>query len=155
MSSGCAISSANTRLNRTRKGGRHSWKVWIFLSPLQSFVSTHTGTLGSVQQEEDIGWEDDDEEPNSPAATTGPSRTRSQREADKPESTTAPSTEQHLMAPAAASTPGTLSPRESSEESYDMLSSSRTSNVGEAPSKAPEKVKKAEDEEEDSGSDWE
>lgn len=144
-----------------RKGGRRSWKVCIFLSRLRSSISIYAGTLGSVEQEEDIGWEDDDDEPISPTGTTGPSRNQSQDEATESEPTTAPaessvpSTEQHLLAPAAASTPGTTSPRESSEESYDMLSSSRTSNAGEAPTKAQEKVKKAEKEDEDSGSDWE
>lgn len=118
--------------------------------------------LGSIEQEEDIGWEDDDDEATSPT-TTKPSRIGSQQET-KPDSTSqttitqadtaAASTEQHLLAPAAASTPGSGSPRDSSEESYDMLSSSRTSNVGEPPVKVKERAKKAE-EDEDSGSDWE
>lgn len=66
-----------------------------------------------------------------------------------------PSTEQHLLAPATASTPGTGSPRESSEESYDMLSSSRTSNVGEPPVKVKERARRTEEDDDDSGSDWE
>ncbi|EIM81669.1 uncharacterized protein STEHIDRAFT_125184 [Stereum hirsutum FP-91666 SS1] len=119
---------------------------------------------GSIEQEEDIGWEDDDDEATSPTAT-GPSRNQSQQEEAKSEapSTTAitagdsaaPSTEQHLLAPATASTPGTGSPRESSEESYDMLSSSRTSNVGEPPVKVKERARRTEDDDDDSGSDWE
>lgn len=120
--------------------------------------------IGSIEQEEDIGWEDDDDEAASPT-TTGPSRNPSQEETTKLESTStttvtpadaaAPSAEQHLLAPGTASTPGTGSPRESSDESYDMLSSSRTSNAGETPGKAQGKVKKGEDDDEDSGSDWE
>ena len=78
--------------------------------------------------DDDFSWEDDDDDPTSPTTKVAPA----------PASTEIPSSQQeaspgHLSAPPAGtksrtSTPGNLSPRQSSEDSYDVVSSQVSSN---------------------------
>lgn len=77
---------------------------------------------GSVENDELFSWEDDDEDASSPSAHAGPT--------DKSTPTASPA----LAAPgskpraaAMASSPVLSSPRESSEDSYDLVSSGNVS----------------------------
>ncbi|KAI0702974.1 hypothetical protein C8T65DRAFT_655243 [Cerioporus squamosus] len=79
--------------------------------------------------DEDFSWEDDDDDPTSPTTKVAPTQTF---ETAPPHHEASPG---HLSAPPPAtksrvSTPGNLSPRQSSEDSYDVVSSQVSSNGG-------------------------
>ncbi|KAH8828185.1 hypothetical protein DL96DRAFT_1497575 [Flagelloscypha sp. PMI_526] len=89
---------------------------------------------GSNEEDEDFSWEDDEEESASPTTS-------------KPHATAPSDTKP-------SSTPNTMSPRDSSEESYDLVSSGNASAAESA--KPPAKGKDSTtDSENDSDSDWE
>ncbi|KAI0675014.1 hypothetical protein C8Q78DRAFT_1010023 [Trametes maxima] len=123
---------------------------------------------GTTENDEDFSWEDEDEDPTSPTSKAALH--------DQPtsisEKSKLPESSEHLSASAAEtksriSTPGTQSPRRSSEDSYDVVSS-QVSNNGAAPAelgadvtsaaKAKVAPKSEEDDDEQEGSedsDWE
>ncbi|KAH9855246.1 hypothetical protein C2E23DRAFT_724835 [Lenzites betulinus] len=120
----------------------------------------------SNDNDEDFSWEDEEEDPTSPTTKTAPSGATG-KPAEPPTATESPS----LLSASAAqtprsrvSTPGNLSPRQSSEDSYDVVSS-QVSNSGAAEAgitaaapkaHAPEEAEEDSDEESESeGSDWE
>ena len=100
---------------------------------------------GANETEEDFSWEDDEDESVAPESKSlaalrssmSSQRTLAPKVADMEDVHSLPSSQFH--------TPTTMSPRESSEESYDVVSG----NV----STAGERAKR--DEEEDEESDWE
>ncbi|KAA1474311.1 hypothetical protein DENSPDRAFT_840896 [Dentipellis sp. KUC8613] len=95
---------------------------------------------GSIQQDEDFSWEDDDEEATSP---TGTLRTQ-------PPTAPAASTPQvgGSLAPTShPATPGSSSPPPSSEDSYDVVSSGQVSET--------KGVQGKQDSDESGESDWE
>ncbi|KAI1796439.1 hypothetical protein LXA43DRAFT_879974 [Ganoderma leucocontextum] len=83
---------------------------------------------GTTENDEDFSWEDDDEETVSPTVKlpTTPSPTVS---ADQPKVLAAPLVASATEVRSLGSTPANLSPRQSSEESYDVVSS-QVSNSG-------------------------
>ncbi|KAK7005638.1 carbamoyl-phosphate synthase [Favolaschia claudopus] len=99
----------------------------------------------SAESEEDFSWEDEDES-TPPAAVPKP--------ADASASSSAPEPSQTLSAPPSETpTPATTSPRESSEESYDVVSSD---NGAAAAAAAGKRGDKKTGESDDGGdSDWE
>lgn len=101
------------------------------------------GTADDV--DEDFSWEDEDDDvsPSGKQVKSTQATTSAEKPSDKP-------TAQTLNVPA-TSTPGSNTPRVSSEDSFDLVSS--TSPTGEE--KAATKPKKASTEEEDGDSDWE
>lgn len=111
---------------------------------------------GPTDQDDEFSWEDDDEEapsPNAPLPSTEQAK-------DSPVSTadaTAAISVDRLSAPVSQSaTPATTSPRLSSEDSYDLVSSGHASGVGEAKVAEKDKGRKRNDDDvDDSGSDWE
>ncbi|EPQ57337.1 hypothetical protein GLOTRDRAFT_137686 [Gloeophyllum trabeum ATCC 11539] len=108
--------------------------------------------MGSTQNEEDFSWEDDDEEPAKRETPSAPPSTAA-LESDKLQPNEKKTTDT-LSAPISrAGTPGNVSPRVSSEDSFDVVSSN-VSASGEAPVKAGEGEKKSTDDE-DPDSDWE
>lgn len=104
---------------------------------------------GAHQTEEDFSWEDDDDESVAPESksigvlesSTLSQRTLAPKAADTSDVQSLPNSSQF-------NTPMTMSPRESSEDSYDVVSG----NVS-AAGDAQEHVHKDEDDEEES--DWE
>lgn len=107
--------------------------------------------IGTTESEEDINWEsdDDDETANSPAG--GAAAPEPQPKSSRPPRLDA-SRETVIAAKASvASTPATESPRLSSEDSYDVVSS-QVSNAGDAKPAEGEKKDNADDDDE---SDWE
>ncbi|KAF7361772.1 hypothetical protein MVEN_00521400 [Mycena venus] len=91
----------------------------------------------STESEEDFSWEDEDES-TPPAAV--------------PKATSAPEPSQTPSAPASETpTPATTSPRESSEESYDVVSSDN----GATAAKGKREDKKAGESDDGGDSDWE
>jgi hypothetical protein len=116
-----------------------------FMQLLQIFLET-TGN------DENFSWEDEDEDlapPRSPQAAISTSETTARGDfAESPDLT--PSMPAHdAEKPSASSSPVFLSPRQSSDESYDVLSSEIASTDGEG----RKKTKASEEEEGDS--DWE
>lgn len=98
-------------------------------------IRTPMISLGSVQNEEDFSWEDDEDEATSPKATAL-SPKPSPGEALTPvqtfqQSTVASTDPEKLSSPSSAPhTPTFASPRESSEDSYDLVSSGNVSTSG-------------------------
>ncbi|KAI0645409.1 hypothetical protein C8Q79DRAFT_964452 [Trametes meyenii] len=126
---------------------------------------------GTSDNDEDFSWEDEDEDED-PASPTSKLASQDQPTSSS-EKSRFPESPEHLSASAAEtksriSTPGTQSPRRSSEDSYDVVSS-QVSNNGAAPAepgadvtaaaKAKVAPKSGDDsegeEEEEEDSDWE
>lgn len=117
---------------------------------------------GTNDNDEDFSWEDEEEDPTSPTSKSAPKEVMT---AEPPTATESPV---HLSASAAetksrVSTPGNMSPRRSSEDSYDVVSS-QVSNSGAAEAaidaataKVPsaEKSEEGGDQAESEDSDWE
>jgi hypothetical protein len=95
-----------------------------------------TFRLGSTESEEDFSWEDEDE---STPATAVPKSASEQVSSSEPQILSAP--------PSETPTPATTSPRESSEESYDVVSSDNATAAG--------KGKKTGESDDGGDSDWE
>ncbi|KAH7920782.1 hypothetical protein BV22DRAFT_1073397 [Leucogyrophana mollusca] len=115
---------------------------------------------GAAETEEDFSWEDDDDDATSASAAKGVQRsstvtsavrssTSSQRTLGVPKAADDDSGAQSLPS-SLAPTPVTMSPRESSEDSYDVVSGN-VSNAGEVSSEAH----KSQDDDDDADSDWE
>ncbi|KAM5533340.1 hypothetical protein V8D89_013014 [Ganoderma adspersum] len=83
---------------------------------------------GTTENDEDFSWEDDDEETVSPTARF-PATPSPSVGADQPKLSVAPPNAAATEARSLGSTPANLSPRQSSEESYDVVSS-QVSNSG-------------------------
>ncbi|KDQ57772.1 hypothetical protein JAAARDRAFT_58356 [Jaapia argillacea MUCL 33604] len=96
---------------------------------------------GSIEHDEEFSWEDDDDEPGSPTPANASRSTLLQPPLDdiKP-----PVASELLLPPTGIITPGQSSPRVSSEDSFDVVSS----NVSASGDGKPV-VKKEEEEEED------
>ncbi|KAH9892830.1 hypothetical protein C8Q73DRAFT_648808 [Cubamyces lactineus] len=118
---------------------------------------------GTHDNDEDFSWEDEDEEATSPTTKAAPQRAASGA-AGESESQESPA---HLSASAAESksrisTPGSVSPRRSSEDSYDVVSSQVSNSgaadagsEGQAGKNAAQKETEESSEEESEDSDWE
>ncbi|PBK91528.1 hypothetical protein ARMGADRAFT_1054209 [Armillaria gallica] len=100
----------------------------------------------SMDNEEDFSWEDDDEEEEVPSGALQAEALHSSEGTIHPKGQ--PLVANTSVPPSQTHTPATTSPRESSEESYDLLSSG---NVSETKTSG----KKAVDSSEDGDSDWE
>ncbi|EGN99850.1 hypothetical protein SERLA73DRAFT_180097 [Serpula lacrymans var. lacrymans S7.3] len=105
---------------------------------------------GTMENEEDFSWEDDEDDSVSKPTEIDNLTSASQRTLAAPralvvtEANSAPSSHAH--------TPATLSPRESSEESYDLVSSGNVSVAGEGHETSKDE---GDDDDADSDVDWE
>lgn len=140
---------------RKRKNGvKLYYKVNLypqFVFPQSSVINT-----GSAENEEDFSWEDDEEDVT--AAAQSPKIAKGVKAMDdstssegtlglKPKPSLKPTKDS--APPSQAATSATTSPRLSSEDSFDLVSSGNVSNTGDT--KAP--TKKGDDD--DADSDWE
>ncbi len=99
--------------------------------------------------DEDFSWEDDDDDPTSPTTKIAPTQT-SENAPPKQEASPALLSAPPSETKSRVSTPGHLSPRQSSEESYDVVSSQVSSNgAAETATLKPKKM----DEEDGDGDD--
>ena len=98
--------------------------------------------------EDDFSWEDDDDESVAPESRPLDAVTSSQRTLAPKKA--ADASDVHSLPSSQFHTPTTMSPRDSSEESYDVISGN-ASAVGDV----KEGAKKNEEDEDEDESDWE
>ncbi|RPD78253.1 hypothetical protein L226DRAFT_502679 [Lentinus tigrinus ALCF2SS1-7] len=101
--------------------------------------------------EDDFSWEDDDDDPSSPTTKVAPAQaltTASSQQEASPGHLSAPPMETKSR----TSTPGNLSPRQSSEDSYDVVSSQLSSDgAAETATLKPKKQDEEDEEDEEEG----
>lgn len=117
--------------------------------------SWHSFHNAGVENDEEFSWEDDEEEGS---ASTPLSKNKVSLNASTSSEQTLglkPDSAKHAKAPSSqADTSASTSPRLSSEDSFDLVSSGNVSTAGDAKPPAKKNEKEQEDEE-DADSDWE
>lgn len=116
--SGSDTFSVSIKWRRRRRGERRYYKACLI--HLQSSRLILYSLAESLDNDEVFSWEDDDDDPSSP----NPARAASGTAAGKVPVSAA---QRPLDKPSASSSPVLVSPRQSSEEGYDLISSGNVS----------------------------